>query len=294
MKEKINLSSFLLIILFFSYCICLQSKIDLFQFGDIQKFESTNKVINTSEQILDQGKKIEPVKESQLTQTKIKRKEEETPNLKKLLNMLIEKYEKLKSENIIPQENSEINKKANILFNDIRFKSDNDEIDSKKDESNDSQNIYENENSNQNPNNYETNGNFNTGMFKMADQQNNFYYGNDGNKQIRSFSDIKLPPRSHYKNISQNKIKIPLFPFNAITREPVILHSDEKKDIYIDKALIKKLKFNRKYGLQTSIKSVPIQECQIHWDYSMHGENWSCMVINLLKIVRNWSKTISN
>ena len=271
MKEKILISFFILIILLFSNNNCLQSKIDLFQFGKVQNFEDNQKDFSIN------NNKVEEKSVKNNDESFSNKKNENLKKIKNLVNILVEKYEKLKSEEKIHNEKKKIN-----LFDTIRFKSVNNENELK---------WVDNRNNQQgNDNSFRNNySNDRENLFNKDDSpdnaQNNFNQSRNSDKRLKSFNDLKLPPQRQKENLLLKGGNLPLFPLHIITREPVILPPDEEKDVFIDKALIKKLKYNRKFGLQTAIRSIPIQECQINWDYSMHGDNWSCFVkiqINLV------------
>ena len=116
MKEKILISFFILIILLFSNNNCLQSKIDLFQFGKVQNFEDNQKDFSIN------NNKVEEKSVKNNDESFSNKKNENLKKIKNLVNILVEKYEKLKSEEKIHNEKKKIN-----LFDTIRFKSVNNE-----------------------------------------------------------------------------------------------------------------------------------------------------------------------
>ena len=146
------------------------------------------------------------------------KKNENLKKIKNLVNILVEKYEKLKSEEKIHNEKKKIN-----LFDTIRFKSVNDENELKwVDNRNNQQgndNIFRN--------NYSNDREI---LFNKDDSpdkaQNNFNRSRNSDKRLKSFNDLKLPPQRQKENLLLKGGNLPLFPLHIITREPVILPPD--------------------------------------------------------------------
>jgi hypothetical protein len=252
MKDKISLSCFLLLSIFLSSLNCLQTKIDLFNFGEVQEFKETktdndlstnNELIKKVNTVMNRGK----YKRTTIHKSKPR---EETSKLNNLLNLLIDKYEKLKS-----KDNSYRKRKMNIqpknrnsLFNIIRFKQFDHQADNQE-------------------NNYQENI-----------QNHRDYARGEDNRPKHNPNINDSPVKQSLFSQEQNKEIIPFFPLHMITKSPKLMPDSYKKDVYLSKALVQKLKFNRQWGLQTAIRSVPIQECNVYWDYGLHGDNWTCLV----------------
>ena len=252
MKENINLSCFLLLSLFLATFNSLKTKIDLFDFKKVQDFKELNNEdkIYKNENIF--RKKIITVKNRKKYQ-KIKiskvKNEKETSQLNELLNLLISKYDKLKSQVIKnSKKNVRLEKQRKSIFNTIRFKQNEEESDkygkSYKNHKQDNPSSEINEENSPHNKQDSSNNNHKESLFSGGDK-----------KEI-----------------------IPFFPLHMLTKAPRLMPNSHKKDVYISKGLLKKLKFNRQWGLKTAIRSVPIQECSVYWDYGLHGDNWSCLV----------------
>jgi hypothetical protein len=248
------------LIIVFSEFNSLQSKIDLFEFNNAQIFEHSKakmafKLVKPID--IDVSKKSDPIinnntklstKENQMSLNK------QEPQIKKLLNLLVEKYEKLKkTEKSNSQENNlEINKiQKNLIFNSIRFR--------------------QSAKHKQMRNLEKDMLNYNQPQTLQRDKNNA--------ESPAGFGVNDVPPEINNGGNPSQGHNIPIFPLHILTRPPGLMPKSSDKNIFIDNSLIKKLKFNRQFGLQTSIKSIPIQECQIQWDYVMHGDNWSCLVL---------------
>ncbi len=252
MKEKISLSCFLLLSIFLASLNCLQTKIDLFNFGKVQEFKESKTEDELSNKNVS-SKKVNTVLNREIhKKRRIHKSKEvkETKKLNNLLNILIDKYEKLKSKDTNyhkPNINYKTNNEKSI-FNIIRFKQYDDQ-----------------------PNNHEE---YNSGVM-----ENNKDSARDEGNHPPNHSNMNDSPRKESLfSQGQNKEIIPFFPLHMITKSPKLMPDSYKKDVFISKSLIQKLKFNRQWGLQTAIRSVPIQECNVYWDYGLHGDNWSCLV----------------
>jgi hypothetical protein len=252
MKEKITLSCFLLISIFLASLNCLQTKIDLFNFGKVQEFKESKTDDDLSNNNVS-FKKVNTVMNRVKHKKRRTRKSqdvEKTKTLNNLLNIMIDKYEKLKS-NGRNYNKKNLNFKPNnekSIFDIIRFKQYDDQPNNPEE--------HNRENMNNNPDSERDEGN------RPPDVPNRNDY----------------PGKKSLFNQEQSEEIIPFFPLHMITKAPKLMPDNYKKDVYISKSLLQKLKFNRQWGLQTAIRSVPIQECNVYWDYGLHGDNWSCLV----------------
>lgn len=249
-----NVLLFLLLIVFLSKIHSLQSKIDLFQYNQAQTFETEKTRKN-----LSIPNKIESASSnSGLNHSSSKPTEPNNPtSVKSLLELLVKKYENLRKE-VSPgteKVNPEILRiRNNLIFNTMRFK-----------ESPQSSPPAE------------------PSLFDSYDRPPQFNSDSSNNLEQGPSPDSANP-----------NINVSMFPYNSILKPGSLMPENDRKDIFIDKSLIKQLKFNRKFGLQTSIKSIPIQECSIYWDYVNHGDNWTCLVTIYINLVRNREITVPN
>jgi len=93
------------------------------------------------------------------------------------------------------------------------------------------------------------------------------------------------------QKFNQSLIKVE--PLNIILQNTSIVTRNDKP-IQIRNELYQKILEFRKNKLKNDEKVIPIEQCNMNWDYSKRGDDWNCLVNKKLIIVSMWKKAITN
>ena len=121
---------------------------------------------------------------------------------------------------------------------------------------------------------------FENSHISLKDDHRDFRFREKIKKEVNPT--LEIVPIQKFKN-SLLKVK----PYNIILQNTNFI-SNSNRAIHIKNELYQKIIKLRNDKKAIDEKMIPLEKCNINWDYKKHGKDWNCYVISELIIVSMW------